>query len=46
MDLLDDDHTKNDLDANKDSILHYACRGGNCEVQISVREAKSTCYRA
>ena len=25
-------HILRHLDANKDSILHYACRGGNCEV--------------
>ena len=31
MSMLDDS-IWNHLDVNKDSILHYACRGGNCEV--------------
>jgi len=29
---MPDERTWNHLDMNKDSILHYACRGGNCEV--------------
>jgi len=41
MEMLDE-RTWNHLDVNDDSILHYACRGGNCEVVNYLLEKQSS----